>query len=260
MPREPKVKKTKKSAAPFVKIDKKSDLFQSRPKVFHIGGDLRPGMDLRHFVKWPKYVRIQRQRRILQQRLKVPPALNMFTKTMEKNMAVNLFKFLAKYKPEDKLEKKTRLREEATAAEKGEKVEKTKPFMLKYGLNHVVALAEAKKAKLVVIAHDVQPIELVVFLPTLCRKMDIPFCIVKGKSRLGQLVHKKNASCVAITDVKPEDKGEFTRLIESVRASFNDRFSEFRKMWGGGILGEKSRIKIEKRKKLLEKELAERLG
>jgi large subunit ribosomal protein L7Ae len=123
--------------------------------------------------------------------------------------AVNLFKFLAKYKPEDKLEKKTRLREEATATEKGEKVEKTKPFMLKYGLNHVVTLAEAKKAKLVIIAHDVQPIELVVFLPTLCRKLDIPFCIVKGKSRLGQLVHKKNASCVAITDVKPEVRNIF---------------------------------------------------
>ena len=36
-----------------------------------------------------------------------------------------------------------------------------------------------------VIAHDVDPIELVVWLPALCRKMEIPYCIVKGKSRLG---------------------------------------------------------------------------
>ena len=41
------------------------------------------------------------------------------------------------------------------------------------------------KAQLVVIAHDVDPIELVVWLPALCRKMEIPYCIVKGKSRLG---------------------------------------------------------------------------
>jgi hypothetical protein len=42
-----------------------------------------------------------------------------------------------------------------------------------------------KKSQLVVIAHDVDPIELVVWLPALCRKMEIPYCIVKGKSRLG---------------------------------------------------------------------------
>ena len=36
-----------------------------------------------------------------------------------------------------------------------------------------------------VIAHDVDPIELVVWLPALCRKMEIPYCIVKGKARLG---------------------------------------------------------------------------
>lgn len=43
------------------------------------------------------------------------------------------------------------------------------------------------KAQLVVIAHDVDPIELVVWLPALCRKMEIPYCIVKGKSRLGSV-------------------------------------------------------------------------
>ena len=43
------------------------------------------------------------------------------------------------------------------------------------------------KAQLVVIAHDVDPIELVVWLPALCRKMEIPYCIVKGKARLGSV-------------------------------------------------------------------------
>jgi len=52
-------------------------------------------------------------------------------------------------------------------------------------LNHVVALVESKKAKFVAIADDVEPIELVVFLPALCRKMGVPYVIVKGKSRLG---------------------------------------------------------------------------
>ena len=61
--------------------------------------------------------------------------------------------------------------------------------MLKFGLNHVTELVENEKAKLVVIAHDVDPIEMMVFLPALCRKKGIPYAFVKGKARLGKLVH-----------------------------------------------------------------------
>lgn len=65
-------------------------LFEKRPKQFGIGGALPPKRDLHRFVKWPKVVRIQRQRRILKQRLKVPPALNQFTKTLDKNLGKQL--------------------------------------------------------------------------------------------------------------------------------------------------------------------------
>lgn len=61
-------------------------LFEKRPKQFGIGGALPPKKDLHRYVKWPKAIRIQRQRRILRQRLKVPPALNQFTKTLDKNL------------------------------------------------------------------------------------------------------------------------------------------------------------------------------
>ncbi|KAG4211762.1 hypothetical protein ERO13_A02G121701v2 [Gossypium hirsutum] len=37
-------------------------------------------------MKWPKVVCIQRKKRILKQRLKVAPALNQFTKTLDKNL------------------------------------------------------------------------------------------------------------------------------------------------------------------------------
>ena len=60
-------------------------------------------------MKWPRYVRIQRQRRVLQLRLKVPPAINQFmTKTLDKNHAETLFKLLMKYRPEDKKQKRDR--------------------------------------------------------------------------------------------------------------------------------------------------------
>jgi large subunit ribosomal protein L7Ae len=61
---------------------------------------------------------------------------------------------------------------------------------------------------MVVIASDVDPIELVLWLPRLCKKMEVPYCFVKGKARLGALVHKKTATVVALTDVKPEDKAQ----------------------------------------------------
>ncbi|RZC58942.1 hypothetical protein C5167_006240 [Papaver somniferum] len=234
--------------------------FEKRPKQFGIGGALPPKKDLHRFVKWPKVTRIQRQRRILKQRLKVPPALNQFTKTLDKNLATNLFKMLLKYRPEDKAAKKERLLKRAQAESEGKTVEAKKPIVVKYGLNHITYLIEQNKAQMVIIAHDVDPIELVVWLPALCRKMEIPYAIVKGKARLGAIVHKKTASALCLTSVKNEDKMEFSKIVEAVKANFNDKFDEHRKKWGGGIMGSKSQAKTKAKERVLAKEAAQRLN
>ncbi|KAK9073278.1 hypothetical protein SSX86_007602 [Deinandra increscens subsp. villosa] len=235
-------------------------LFEKRPKQFGIGGALPPKKDVHRFVRWPQVVRIQRKRRILKQRLKVPPALNQFTKTLDKNLATNLFKMLLKYRPEDKAAKKERLKKRAEAEVDGKTVEAKKPIVVKYGLNHVTYLIEQNKAQLVIIAHDVDPIELVVWLPALCRKMEIPYCIVKGKSRLGAVVHQKTASALCLTTVKNEDKMEFSRILEAIKANFNDKYDEYRKKWGGGIMGSKSQAKTKAKERVLAKEAAQRLN
>jgi large subunit ribosomal protein L7Ae len=144
-------------------------------------------------VKWPEYVRLQRQKKILHLRLKVPPAIAQFQATLDRNTAAQSLKLLNKYKPETKAEKKERLHKEASEIAEGKSIDdvKKKPYLIKYGLNHVTALIENKKAGLVLIANDVDPIELVIFLPALCRKMGVPYAIIKGKARLGTLVHKK---------------------------------------------------------------------
>merc|ERR1712147_419373 len=118
-----------------------------------------------------------------------------------------------------------------------------KPVVLKYGINHITGLVESKKAQLVVIAHDVDPIEVVVWLPALCRKMGVPYCIVKGKARLGKLVHKKTATAIAVTNVKQEDKDRLEKLSEAVRTNYNERVEEIKRNWGGGIMGGKSQAK-----------------
>ena len=124
-------------------------------------------------------------------------------------------------------------------------VEKSKPFHLKFGLNHVTKLIEERKAKLVVIASNVDPIELVIWLPALCRKMDIPYCFVRGKARLGQLVHQKNAAVVALTEVRKEDEVDLTNIVTSCRANFNDNV-QMRKEIGGFKKGSKSQVKYDR--------------
>ncbi|KAF8729782.1 hypothetical protein AX14_006062 [Amanita brunnescens Koide BX004] len=244
----------KPAAAPFgaSKADKKkkNPLFEANPKNFGIGQDIRPRTDLTRFVKWPEYVRLQRQKVILHQRLKVPPPIAQFSHTLDKNTATQLFKLLNKYRPETKQEKKERLKTTAEAVAAGNEPKETKkPLFVKYGLNHIVALIEAKKASLVVIAHDVDPIELVVFLPALCRKMGVPYVIVKGKARLGTVVHKKTTAVVALQDVKSEDQRELANLISASKANFNDKYDEQRRQWGGGIRGNKSTHMMRKRAK-----------
>ena len=186
------------------------------------------------------------------QRLKVPPVIVQFSKTLDRNQAANLFKLLMKYQPETKAAKTTRLETVAKAAAGGESAKTTAaPNVLKFGLKHITTLIEEKKAKLVVIAHDVDPIELVVWLPALCRKMDIPYCIVKGKSRLGTLTHQKNCAVVALTSVNKDDAAALATLSSSFHAQFNETVV---KRWGGGVMGLKTQAKLEKRRLQLEEE------
>merc|ERR1712008_207736 len=145
-------------------------------------------------------------------------------------------------------EKKKRLMEMAQQKKDGQEVKSKKPIVIKYGLNHVTTLIEQKQAKLVVIAHDVDPIELVCWMPALCRKKEVPYCIIKGKSRLGQLVHKKNASCIALTTVSQKAESDMDKLAGSFTAQFNDN-AELRRRWGGGIMGLKSQHVMARREK-----------
>jgi len=230
-------------------------LFEKKTKNYGIGNDVQPKRDLSRFLKWPKYVRLQRQRRILMHRLKVPPTVNQFTRTLDKNSATNLFKLLNKYKPESDAQKKERLLKAAEAKTKDQSATApaSKDAHLHYGINKVTRLVERKEAKLVVIAHDVTPLELVLWLPTVCRKLNVPYVVVKGKARLGAAVHKKNCCAVAFTGVEKEDVKELQNLTDLATSSFNNNV-DLRRIWGGGNLGIKASHVQKKREAALAKE------
>ncbi|KAF3801692.1 60S ribosomal protein L8-B [Colletotrichum gloeosporioides] len=232
----------------------KNPLLERKPRNFGIGQDIQPRRNLSRMVKWPEYVRLQRQKKILSMRLKVPPAIAQFQHVLDRNTAAQAFKLLNKYRPETKAEKKERLVKEATAIKEGKKKEDVskKPYTVKYGLNHVVGLIENKKASLVLIPNDVDPIELVIFLPALCRKMGVPFAIIKGKARLGTVVHKKTAAVLAVTEVRSEDKNELSKLVSAIKDGYIEKTEQARKQWGGGIMGAKAQKRTEKKRKALE--------
>ena len=72
-----------------------------------------------------------------------------------------MFKLLDKYRPETKQDKKDRLRARAEARAAGKEDTPTKRGpVVRHGVNTVTTLVEKKKAKLVVIANDVDPIEV----------------------------------------------------------------------------------------------------
>merc|ERR1712019_129799 len=88
------------------KVKSKNVLFEKKPKNFGIGGDIQPKRDLSRFVKWPKYIKLQRQKAVIQQRLKVPPSIHQFSQTLDKQTATQLFKLAAKYPAESKAQRK----------------------------------------------------------------------------------------------------------------------------------------------------------
>merc|ERR1711924_589353 len=69
-------------------------------------------------------------------------------------------------------------------------------------------------------------------LPSLCKARGIPYCIVKSKARLGAVVGRKGATCLAITDVKAENKADLATLVTLAEANFNNVYDEAMRKWG----------------------------
>lgn len=260
--KEPKVaaKTASKNAAP-VKSAKKSAVAEKKPKGnktmpsryvsrakdFGIGRDVPYRRDISRFMRWPQFVTLQRKRRVLERRMKVPPALNQFRQTLDRSTRTNLFKLFQKYKPETPKQRKARL-----AAAAGKKAVASKaPITLTTGLQEVTRAVEKGTARVVVIANNVDPIELVLWLPALCRANKIPYAIVKDKARLGEIVGRKTIAAVALKSVHAEDEAELGSLIKSVKARFNARADVLKKKWGGLQMGLRSVARLRKHGRVL---------
>ena len=89
---------------------------------------------------------------------------------------------------------------------------------LRIGTNEVTKSSERAEAKLVVMAEDVDPVEILVHVPMLCEEKRIPYVYVPKKQRLGQSAGlTKSAASVAIVEAG-EGKGLLEEIAQSVPA------------------------------------------
>lgn len=71
----------------------------------------------------------------------------------------------------------------------------------KKGTNEVIKSVERGESKLVILAEDVNPPEVVYFIPKLCEERKVPFAYVKTRADLGSKVAISSAASISITDL-----------------------------------------------------------
>ena len=98
----------------------------------------------------------------------------------------------------------TQIYEIVEKARKSGKIEK--------GANEATKAVERSQAKLVVIAEDVDPPEVVAHLPLLCEERKIPYVFVPNKDKLGNAIGI-DVPCAAACILK---EGEAAGLIKEI--------------------------------------------
>lgn len=88
---------------------------------------------------------------------------------------------------------------------------------IRKGANEVTKAVERGIAKLVVIAEDVKPEEIVAHLPPLCEEKNIPYAYVSSKQDLGKAAGIEVASS-SVAIIEPDNEEELNKLIEKINA------------------------------------------
>lgn len=92
---------------------------------------------------------------------------------------------------------------------------------VKKGTNETTKAVERGQAKLVVIAEDVDPPEIVAHLPLLCDEKKVPYVYVPSKQKLGQAAGiEVAAASVAVVDVGGAKDliDEIIKKVQEIRA------------------------------------------
>ena len=87
---------------------------------------------------------------------------------------------------------------------------------IKIGINEVTKAIERGKARLVLIAQDVSPPEVVMHLPLLCKEKGIPFSYVPTKKELGEKAGIEVGTASLVIMDEGEAKKELKEINENL--------------------------------------------
>ena len=83
---------------------------------------------------------------------------------------------------------------------------------IKKGINEVTKIIERGQAKLVIVAKDVNPPEIIMHIPPLCEEKETPFVVVPSKEDLGAAAGLQ----VGTTAVTIVNEGDAKNLISKI--------------------------------------------
>ena len=89
---------------------------------------------------------------------------------------------------------------------------------IRKGTNEVTKAIERSSAKLVVMAEDVTPPEILMHIPSLCEERDIPYCYVPSKKELGSAAGLE----VPTAAIAVSDAGEGKNVLMEVTKSLKE--------------------------------------
>jgi large subunit ribosomal protein L7Ae len=90
----------------------------------------------------------------------------------------------------------------------------------KKGMNEVIKVCERGDAKLVIMAENVNPGEMMMPIPLICKERGIPFIYVNDQSYLGEaagLPSGRPTSAIAIMEMDGGSQEDFNNIVSSAK-------------------------------------------
>lgn len=88
---------------------------------------------------------------------------------------------------------------------------------IRKGVNETTKAVERGTAKLVVIADDVSPPEIVMHLPVLCKEKKVPYISVPSKQELGKAIGIEVASAAVAIQEPGKGKKELEDIVRKIK-------------------------------------------
>ncbi len=97
------------------------------------------------------------------------------------------------------------------------KIAETRDSKIRKGFNEVTKSVERSLAKLVVMAEDVSPPEILFHVPLICESKSIPYAYISTKKELGNLVKiNVGSAAIAIENLGTNNENILNNLIKKL--------------------------------------------